>query len=368
MLLIPMRQPRAAQPARQAGMSLVELMVAAVIGMIGVLVIFQVFAMNEGNRRTTTSGSDAQQNGVFALVTLERELRQAGYGMNANVALNCQVQVYDRIQGGDLAGYALAPVVITAGPANGSDAVEVNYASSPLSVAAAALFQNMVQPTDPYVVANRFGFNVSDVVLVTESGKPCTLAQVSALPAAPNSNSITHASGNLYRYNRPGGWGTLYTTNASVLNFGPAPVRNLYSINANGALVLVPYLTSSAAQVVADQIVQLKAQYGKDNGVNNGTASCGACVANDGVVDSFDSVTPASAAAWSQVLAIRVGLVARSAQPEKPSGNAGCDTTTTAPAWSGGAFNLSALPQWQCYRYKVFETTIPVRNQLWFQG
>jgi type IV pilus assembly protein PilW len=43
--------------ARLAGMSMVELMVAMVIGLLGVIVIFQVFALNEGVRRSTTSGS-----------------------------------------------------------------------------------------------------------------------------------------------------------------------------------------------------------------------------------------------------------------------------------------------------------------------
>jgi type IV pilus assembly protein PilW len=358
----------AALPRRQAGMSLVELMVAALIGLLGMLVVFQVFALVEGNRRTTTSGSDAQENGVFALYSLERELRQAGWGINASAALNCNVQAYDRVQGGDLGNYTLAPVVITQGPANGSDTVEVNYGSSPLTVASTAVFQNMVNATDAYVVANRFGFNLNDAILVVEAGQPCSLAQVSGLPAAPSSNSILHASGGAYRYNKPGVWGLTYTTNAIVLNLGPAPVRNIYSIDANNNLVVQPFLSSPAQQAVVQQIVQMKAQYGKDNGVNNGTASCGACMANDGVVDSFDAVTPASTAAWQQVLAVRVGLVARSAQPERPNGGGGCDATTAAPTWSGGVFDLSANPNWQCYRYKVFETTVPVRNQVWFQG
>jgi type IV pilus assembly protein PilW len=61
-------------------------------------------------------------------------------------------------------------------------------------------------------------------------------------------------------------------------------------------------------------------------------------------------------------------MVSRSATPEKPSDKSKtCDTTTTPPVWSGGTFNLSANPNWQCYRYKVFESTIPVRNMVWNQ-
>ena len=137
----------------------------------------------------------------------------------------------------------------------------------------------------------------------------------------------------------------------------------------NNQLSVVASLTSNAQQIVADNIVQLKAQYGHDNGVNNGTVLTGPYAAGDGIVDGYDTLTPATAAAWNQVLTVRIGLVARSAQAEKPSGSGpACDTTTTQPSWSGGSFNLSANANWTCYRYKVFETVIPLKNILWTQG
>ena len=52
-------------PRLSRGFTLVELMVGVLIGLIGTVVIFQVFAVSEGQKRTTTGGSDAQQNGVF---------------------------------------------------------------------------------------------------------------------------------------------------------------------------------------------------------------------------------------------------------------------------------------------------------------
>jgi prepilin-type N-terminal cleavage/methylation domain-containing protein len=54
----------------QRGMSLVELLVATVISLLGVLIIFQVFAVNEDVRRATTSGSDEQTSGLMALMAL----------------------------------------------------------------------------------------------------------------------------------------------------------------------------------------------------------------------------------------------------------------------------------------------------------
>lgn len=69
---------------RQAGFSLVDVMVGMVLGLIGTIIIFQVFEASERIKRTTTGGGDAQQNGVAALFALERGMRQAGYGINAS--------------------------------------------------------------------------------------------------------------------------------------------------------------------------------------------------------------------------------------------------------------------------------------------
>ena len=68
-------------PRLSRGFTLVEIMVGVLIGLIGTVVIFQVFAVSEGQKRTTTGAGDAQQNGVFALFQVERDLRTAGFGL-----------------------------------------------------------------------------------------------------------------------------------------------------------------------------------------------------------------------------------------------------------------------------------------------
>ena len=355
-------------PASMAGLSIVELMVAMFIGLVGILVIFEVFSASEGYRRTTTSGSDAQQNGALALFTIQHELQQAGYGFNTSQAMGCTLLAYDSTQG-VIPVYTLVPVRISAGPANGSDTIEVNYGNQVLVVTPVNIYQNMIASTDAYVVANRYGYGQGDTFVVAEPGKSCTLAQATSLPPAPLSTSVVHdAADPVSRYNKPGGSGVTYTTNALVFNLGPTPMRNIFTVN-NATLNLQSVLNSPSLANVADGIVQVKAQYGKDNGINNGTLAIVTYVANDGIVDSFDNVSPATTAAWMQVLAVRVGVLARSAQPEKPSVAGGpCDTTTIAPTWAGGSFDLSADPNWRCYRYKVFQGMVPIRNALWQQG
>src|SRR5476651_1026693 len=67
---------------RAAGFTLIEVMIALLIGMIGLVVMMQTFAVSEGFKRTATSGTDSQINGGVALYMLQREMRLSGAGMN----------------------------------------------------------------------------------------------------------------------------------------------------------------------------------------------------------------------------------------------------------------------------------------------
>ena len=117
---------------------------------------------------------------------------------------------------------------------------------------------------------------------------------------------------------------------------------------------------AAATNVISEGIVLMKAEYGIDT---TGT----------GVVNSWSQTTPANP---STIKAIRVVVVARSAQPEvtftATRGVLGaCTTTTAAPTWSGtavlnvsGGLGLAAGDDWKCYRYKTFETVVPIRNDM----
>lgn len=345
---------RSLAPRRaQEGLGLVELMVAVVIGLVGMVALFQLSKMAEGQRRTTTSGSDAQTSGTVALYMIQSDLRQAGYGLNWNILLDCgAVNAYDATRApSTLPVFPVTPVLIDAAvPATSSDTVTVLYSSSQKVAGPVRITANMANATDDFTVSNRFGYTLGDRMLVAQTGLGCAVAQVSGLPTG--NNNIEHTSGT-YPYNAPGAFNLSFNTGARVFNLGPSPVRNVYRVDSNN-LVVSNVLDSDTSQVLASQIVQMRAQYCKDTNGDNSTDTC-------------DTTTPTTAAGWRQVLSVRVGLVARSAQPEKPFGGGVCDATTTAPTWQGGSFDLTASADWQCYRYRVFETLVPLRNQIWFQ-
>jgi type IV pilus assembly protein PilW len=107
--------------------------------------------------------------------------------------------------------------------------------------------------------------------------------------------------------------------------------------------------------------------------------------AGDGIVDRFVDAATFNALVpvpWANLIAVRIAAVSRSAQPEKPSSGVvtdPCDATTTEPQWTGTPWaaalgyatrldvsaSVAAPDSWKCYRYRVFETTVPLRNWIW---
>ncbi len=356
--------------SRQRGFSIVEMMVAIAISLVATLVIFETFAVSEGIKRTSTSGGDAQQNGAMGLYMVEREVRMAGYGVNNAMLLGCTVNAHDEVSGSDFT-FTLAPIVIEPGATDKDpDTLTIMIGSSDLLADPAKLIQSMPSPAATYKVDNRYGFIPGDLVIAFEAGKDCTLAQVTQVPGTPGqSSNVIHNSGNYInpqgqnvpaRYNKPGGLGVSYSTAGFLYNLGQLPQRNVYRVVDN-RLEIERSLINVDTNIVAEQIVHMKAEYGKDDGSGGGTA-------NDGIVDSYSNAAPVGADGWRQILAVRLAMVARSAQPEKPLEEGGeCDITPAFPSWAGGDIDVSADENWQCYRYRVFETVIPLRNLIWMQ-
>lgn len=354
------------------GMSLPEILAAVLIGLIGMIVIMQVYATSEERKRTTTGTSDAQINGNIALFTLESTIRSAGFGMVSadNNMLGCTTLAYNSNRSAPDFTFLMAPVVITVGAAGAPDKLTVIYGSSPNVVEGEAFVGSAASGAD-FPLKNAAGILAGDLVVASEAGLNCSLAEVTGfLPAAIN--TVQHPNGAAYSYvdtagntisptatyNKGGGSGVDYSTAALLFSLGRSPTVVTYQIG-NDKLqtkTLIPYVpaqdsdgdgTSDAD--IGDGIVQLKAQYGKDTD-------------GDAVVDTWDTTLPASGTQWMQVRAVRIALLARSAKFEKTA------VTATAPTWYGGAFTMANPADgtdWHYYRYRVYETVVPMRNMIW---
>jgi type IV pilus assembly protein PilW len=355
----------------QSGITFIEVLVSTVIALFAGLAIVQTFAMAEGYRRTGTSAGDASFSGALGIYLIDHDLGVAGYGINTATYLGCATTGADVSTGTTRnINFTLAPAQITPGiNATTPDSITLVASGTALMPGPINLTTAQAAVTSPYVVTGAYGVTAGDVLLLAQAGQVCTLAQATNTPTAAvsNKNTIQHASGRyndngasyLARYNPSTSVGPTYGTSGVVVDMGSAPLVSTYYI-LNNTLMVDQLVSGQLAQPVAANIVQMKAIYGKDT---NG----------DGIVDTWNTVAPVTTTDWANVLAVRIALVARSANPEKPNATTGvCSTTTTANApsvtWDDGQvlnIDVSADPNWMCYRYKTFHITDSLRNLIW---
>jgi type IV pilus assembly protein PilW len=368
---------------RGAGFSLIELLVGMAMGVLVLLIILQSLTVAEGYRRSTTSGADAQVDGLLAMRTLESEIRMAGSGMSNRAQLCPSITTFydNKVYSRDH-----MPVRITDG-GTGADAIEVVYSSSLLGGAPARITKGMPAPANATKVNTTAGLAKCDFVLLAakNGGSACNLQQVTGV--TPKDGQFLTGSGQS-KYNAPGGEqkdlypSGGYKTNDLVINMGKFSDKR-YSVS-NTAKTDGFYLRQTNLMPndsgcgdkdatpeldLISNIVNIQAQYG----VAPAKSEVVSCWTSAGEKDNGCAISggnwSAPAVADSQrIKAVRVAIVVRSALAEKPSVAGGsCDTTKVAPlSWDGGpAIDLSNVPNWQCYRYKVYQTAIPLINVLW---
>ena len=322
----------------QRGISIVEILVGLAIALIGTIIMFQMMENWSERKRTTAAGSDAQISGALAMYSLERDIKQAGYGFAgayqaSTLYAGCNVSA--------TTPYLLAPLVITDGAGGAPDTITTLYGVSTAMSSSQSLVSSFAAGGTSMTLNYEAGIRNGDQLIVASSAANC--AQVS-VTAAPTSVTINVAA--------PAGFAA---AGGSVYNMGGQPVRNQWSVQ-NGRLTSINTLLAGAAVAeVAEGVINIQAQYGLDTDANS-------------VVDTWQSTAPN----WTQLRAVRIGVVARSQQYEK------LIVTSTAPSWSGGAFTMTHLDgsagggahtnptqDWRHYRYRVYETTIPLRNAIW---
>ena len=350
-------------------MSLIEILVGVAIALVATLVIFQVFASSNAANRSTDAGNEAQISGNIGMFQIERDLKAAGMGFGtltsmSSLGVACNATAINPAQTPANFTFPLVPVVITP---NGAAPDQINVLYGDSAFMTAGRTYNSGTATNKTMAA-RGGIQQGDLAVVTNSALPPTACELVEITANTNADgaSVDHVAGAGYTsfysaaatvatHNSAGTPASLNGTGV-LYNLGPQPVLNQYQV-LNNALVVTNLLGSNGgATAVAEGVVQLKAQYGIDDGTGGAPA-----VAGDGIISSseWQTAAPGVPADWSKVLAVRFALLARSSALEKTA------VTTVNPAWVGGNFDMTGIPNWQNYRYRVFESVVAMRNMLW---
>jgi len=347
-----MKSLRLIMAPRQTGFTLVELMVGMAIGLFLVLVITQVMSVFESRNRATMGNADAQTNGGIALYTIGRDLQMAGFSLmpESNSAIECAT-VTSNVPGiTDISPVSIVNGVAGAG-VSASDTVAVRYGNT---MKGGTFTQITASPAGNNVtVSNNMGCSLNNVTLVVD-GASCFL-------------TTTTGPADLGKYDAAS------TTAITVGNAaGVASGANLaclgiwnqitYSV-ANGNLTRngVPILSG---------VVNLQAQYGISATANS---------------NQITSWVDASGATWAapdianrnRIKALRLAVIARNDKIDLANVSSACSSLTSAAptglcAWEGSvgspapAIDLSpGDADWRRYRYRTFETIIPLRNVVW---
>ena len=307
----------------QAGFSLVELMVGLTVGLIVILVVTQTLAIFEGQKRTTTSGADAQQSGLLGLFSIEQDVRMAGAGFNAIPTFSC-VNFYSSYQQSSSTtavqgtGFTPVPVLIQDGgtnPGANSDQIVVRTAANFAGSVPSRLLEPFQHATTPrnLLVERTYDFTNQDlIVIVDPTFTNCTLMRVTAVN--PQQRQLTAASGQYPEFNPnplPSGWPTQYPEHSWVYRVGTTAGgvgTRTFSVDANQSLQVVDS-NPAASGILASDIVNVQVQYGLSSTANS--KDIASWVNPTGAFAAATLTGSGGVANRQRIKAIRVALVAR---------------------------------------------------------
>lgn len=379
------------------GFSLIEMMIAMVLGLILILGLVQVFAASRASYALSEGLSRVQENGRFAMDFLQRDIRMAGHfgcandqfrksrpdlGLLESRLTPAALDFSQSLQGyeasgtapgatvnllsdaqmgspGSWAGSPALPSFITGAvhkPLPGSDVLVIRYLAGD-GVPVTEVSGNTIK-VDParWSVLTQEGVGDPGLFGIAD----CTYADVFQATSAA-AGTITAAAGGLNgsapdfsRYTaHPAGQTAVYRAEAVAYYVargaagGPSLFRVRYRAAPGGSM------TTDEEEVV-EGIESMQLLYGQDPGPVNALTGHVAMQNTAASLGSTSGDTPEER--WRRVGQVRVGLLARS--PDRSSAR----QATANPSALGTSF----APSGEDARYRAtYESTIALRNRLY---
>ncbi|CAK0737778.1 type IV pilus assembly protein PilW [Gammaproteobacteria bacterium] len=370
---------------QQRGFSLVEIMVGLTVGLVLMTGIIQLFVRNNTTYRIQTAFSRMQENGRFAIETLNNNLRMATYfgcsSSNTKVnVLNNSTDWWKNFAVAPLRGYdgtsgqtfpAVSPstagvygssagnrklgtdAIISLGGGGGYSIISSASGASPPSFTLA----NLTKPTggilatgDMVIVCDTLRTSLFQITRV-QTAVPLLIEHIAGTSAALPGNSVQ----NLF----PSNTADTYDANSTVVDYIPtaffigpstsAVTNSLYQIQLTTYTTSTPPAVIPIAQEVVEGVDDMQIFYGVDT-------------SGDGIVDQYQDAT--NVANWANVLSVRVYLL-MSYKSETSDNLVGQLQTYIFPNDVGDSSTtgrIATAPDLQ-HVYQVFSTTIGIRNR-----
>ncbi len=378
-------------PNRIQGVSLVELMVAVVIGMVLILAITQMMIRQDRIRRSVTGINDVAQSSAYASSTLDRDLRSAGSGLAQawRGILGCRLHVArDGVQilprgSAFKAPFASVPadepgtirgatflIHGGAGP-DGSDVLQVMSGTAGMAEVGFTAKPNSAKSAQ-LGVPNSLGVQAGDLALISETGRDCMVQQLKPGYAGGTNTLLefggTYAAGTIDTLDLAG-FSTGNLTEVSLIgNTSNNPPRFLLvGHDDKGVLYSLDVLQingTDAPVVIGEGVLMLRALYGIDTNSDGRVDSWVSPTADGWKAEQLTDGTPARQAQLLNVLAVRVGMMLRGDLLERDAVSP--ESLTLFADLKDKALNVdrTLTDEERRLRVRTYEFTVPLRNTM----
>ena len=332
------------------GLSLIELLVGLIVALLVSLTATSGAMLFTASQRQGVGTGSSIINAGTALAALRDDLSAAGLGFFGDSQFLCRrlnLSVNTTVL---LDGANFTPVSITTEAAG--DRVDVLYATEVSSGTNVLL--NAATAASSAQLRSLLPVSAGQAVLFAPAtpGDPCVVRTVTANTAAvlDTPQSIAYDNLSTARFNR-----AAFTTPVTYPDRGRVTLLGdlrWSRFRLVGTDLTLERPLGGAAVVLARNVIAFRAEYGL---ADAGTTALASWQAATG---TFATLAPTD---LPRVRALRIGLVTRSPQPEKPNTAGTCEATTAMPTLFGAAVTAD-VADWTCYRYRSTLLVVPLRN------
>ena len=348
------RRPRAKALHTQHGLSIIELMVGMVIALLVGMAATGSAAMFTASQRQGMGMGGVSLSANTALTALRDEVAASGLGFFGDRLYRCNTLNLSISAVPLIDGAAFTPINVTAETAG--DRIDVVYATQVASGANALLKADTSGANA--TVRSLVPAAVGDAVMLAPvtPGPPCLVRTVTAVTASTDDlpQVLTFGNTSTDVHNS-----ATFTTNPVYPDMGRITLLgglqwSRYRLNGTNLELERPLTAGSTAVVLARNVIGFRTEYGLAAAAAGSTALDSWQAPTGG----FASLTPAL---LPRVRALRIGLVTRSPQREKPDAAGNCTASTAMPQLFGNTVTPD-VTDWQCYRYRTAFVVVPLRN------
>ncbi len=343
---------RGVSRSTQRGLSIIELMIGLVVALIVGLAATSSAVVFTASQRQGIGVGGVAVNVNTALAALKNDAASAGLGFFGDSRYLCGTLNLGVAATAHWDGATFSPVRITrAGSLDRIDVLQASRVESGANVLLALPTGGASASLKSYLPAA-----VGEAVLLSPeaAGTPCLVRTVTAVTPSTVDlrQQLAFGAGGMHN-------DAVFAVNPTFSDSGGGATLlgqlRWQRYRLTGTDLVLERPLDGASAVLARNVIAFRAQYGASSSIVAASKTLETWEDATGVFAALD------AAAIARVRAVRVGVVVRSPQREKPNSSGDCEASLAKPQLFGAVVEPD-VADWACYRYRSAVLVIPLRN------